>query len=465
VRNQVIAATKTEAGASDTRRDMMKALEGSLRRLRTGRTDVYFNHAVDDVARMQNPEWREFTDLAKRRGKIRFRGMSGHGEELVKCIDYAVDNDLVDVVLAAYSFAQDPKFADRLRHTVHWAAIQPKIPRALQKAEQKDVGVLAMKTLMGGRMNDLRPFERPGGTFSQAALRWVLSTPHVDALLISMTAREEIDEFLGASGSTKLSSRDLDLLAAYAEARVGNYCLPGCAACAESRPVPIAEVLRTRVYAVDYRDMILARDEYAMLAVKAGACLSCSGQPLPRRLPGESAHRNLHAAGGREPRLSHHWHARVPRPLRARCMDAADQVPVPRGVVSGPWRAAARARDVGLLVGCAPLAGLGAAAPPLLPRGLRLDRGAHRDRHRGHQGRAVPARSRVDDLAHELVREQGVRAGGLRDDGGLAGARPPGAAGRASRVGALRRPRRPANGAASAPDSGTGARLGLACLP
>ncbi len=291
VRNQVIIATKTKAGASDTRRDMMKALEGSLKRLRTDRIDVYFNHAVDEVARMQNPEWREFTDLAKRQGKIRFRGMSGHGGELVKCIDYAVDNDLVDVVLAAYSFAQDPKFADKLRHTFHWAAIQPEIPRALQKAKQKDVGVLAMKTLMGGRMNDMRPFERPGGTFSQAALRWVLSSPNVDGLLISMTSREEIDEFLGASGSTRVSMGDMDLLSAYAAARVGNYCLPGCSACAESCPagVPIAEVLRTRMYAVDYDDLRLARDEYSMLEANAQACLSCSGQPClgacPARVP------------------------------------------------------------------------------------------------------------------------------------------------------------------------------------
>lgn len=291
VRNQVILATKTKAGATDTRKDMMRALEGSLRRLRTDRVDVYFNHAVDDVARIRNPEWREFTDLARRQGKIRFRGMSGHGGELVRCIDHALDEDLVDVVLAAYSFAQDPSFADKLRHTFHWAAIQPDIPRVLENAHRRDVGVLAMKTLMGGRMNDLRTFERPGGSFSQAALRWVLASPNVDAALISMTSREEIDEYLGASGEARVSSRDLDLLARYAEARVGSYCLPGCSACAESCPagVPIAEVLRTRMYAVDYADPVLARDEYSALEADAGACLSCTGQPClgacPAKVP------------------------------------------------------------------------------------------------------------------------------------------------------------------------------------
>ena len=68
-RNDVMIASKTKAGAGDTRADMMKSLENSLKRLQTDRVDVYFNHAVNDVARMQNPEWREFTELAKRRAR------------------------------------------------------------------------------------------------------------------------------------------------------------------------------------------------------------------------------------------------------------------------------------------------------------------------------------------------------------------------------------------------------------
>lgn len=277
-RNQVVVTSKTKAGASDTRADMMKALEGSLKRLQTDHVDIYFNHAVNDVNRMQNQEWWEFTELAKKQGKIRFRGMSGHGSHLVECLDYAIDKDLVDVILVAYSFGQDPKFTDKVRHTFHWAAIQTDLPRVLEKAKKKDIGVAAMKTLMGGRLNDMRPYERPGGTFSQAALRWVLSGPHVDAAVISMTSKDLIDEYLGASGTLKITERDFDLLARYAELRAGNYCQPGCSACAESCPVnvPIAEVLRTRMYDADYGDRKLARDEYAALGGGANACLTCA---------------------------------------------------------------------------------------------------------------------------------------------------------------------------------------------
>ena len=279
-RDKVLIASKTKAGAGDTRADMMKSLERSLKRLQTDRVDVYFNHSVNDLARMQNQEWWEFTQLAKRQGKIRFRGMSGHGGNLTRCLDYVIDNDLADVILVAYNFAQDPSFYDKLRHTFHWSAIQPDLPRVLEKARKKDIGVIAMKTLMGARLNDMRPYERPGATFSQAAFRWVLSAPQVDALLVSMSSASEIDEYVAASGTAQVSGVDLELLERYALLQSGRYCQSACNDCAGSCPqnVAIAEVLRTRMYEVDYGDTPLARAEYAALGMPALACLTCTVQ-------------------------------------------------------------------------------------------------------------------------------------------------------------------------------------------
>jgi uncharacterized protein len=289
MRDKVFIATKSKAGASDTRREMMNALECSLRRLRTDYVDVYYNHSVNDVDRLRNPEWREFVALAKRQGKIRFSGVSGHGGRLVECLDYAIDNDLCDVILAAFNFSQDPSFYDKLRHTFHWSAIQPELPRLLEKARQKDIGVMVMKTLMGAKLNDMRKYERPGGTFAQAAMRWVLSNPHVDALTVSMTGIAQIDEFVAASGKPALGAYELQLLERYAYLQSGNYCRPGCDACEASCPsgVAIAEVLRTRMYAVDYRDARLARAEYAALPRNAADCLSCAAQPCLGSCPVE----------------------------------------------------------------------------------------------------------------------------------------------------------------------------------
>ena len=280
-RDRYVIASKHKAWGGESRRQMATALEGSLRRLRTDYVDIYFNHAVNDVRRLQNPEWAEFTERAIRDGKIRFRGVSGHGGALAECLDYALDNDLADVILAAWNFAQDPSFYDKLRARFHFVALQPELVRVLDKASSKGVGVIAMKTLMGARLNDMRAYESGGATFSQAAFRWVLSHPRTDGLVVSMASIADIDEYVAASGTGPTGAADLSLLARYAALQGPRYCRHGCNTCEESCPagVEISEVLRARMYDVDYRDPALARVDYAGLGAGARSCLSCDGAP------------------------------------------------------------------------------------------------------------------------------------------------------------------------------------------
>ena len=281
-RGRYVIATKHRARGGETRREMAAALDGSLRRLRTDYVDVYYNHAVNDVRRLQNPEWREFTDRAIRDGKIRFRGVSGHGSALAECLDYALDHDLADVILVAWNFAEDASFFERVRARFHFVAPQTGLSRVLAKAGAKGVGVVAMKTLMGARLNDVRPHETDGATFAQAAFRWTLSNPHVDGLLVSMTDTAAIDEYVAASGGAAgLGAAERSLLERYAALQGSRYCRHGCGACEARCPagVEIPEVLRTRMYDVDYGDRGFARAEYAALGTTAGACLECDGAP------------------------------------------------------------------------------------------------------------------------------------------------------------------------------------------
>src|SRR6185436_20098631 len=210
--------------------------------------------------------------------KIRFTGMSGHGGRLGECLDYAFDHDLVDVVLVGHNYGQDPAFYQRFTESLDLVAVQPDLPRLLAKAKQKNVGVIAMKTLRGARLNDLRAHEREGGTFAQAAFRWVLSRPHVDALIVTMTSAEQIDEYLGASGAARVTRSDLLLLARYEQQNGTTQCRYGCGACLSACPesVPIDAVLRTRMYAEDYGAQAFARAEYAALGRGADACIACA---------------------------------------------------------------------------------------------------------------------------------------------------------------------------------------------
>lgn len=286
-RDKAYLVSKTITRPNTTAATMIQDLEGSLRRLQTDYVDIYMNHAVNDVSVVGNPEWQSFVERAKQQGKIRFTGVSGHAGHLIDCLDYALDHDLIDVMLTAYNFGQDPKFYEGLTAGIDWIATQPDLPRVIKKAKANDVGVVAMKTLMGARLNDMRPYEQGGATFAQAAFSWVLSNPDVDALIITMTSTDQIDEYLGASGLQHVSHEARGLLDQYANLNGANYCKHACNLCDGACPhdVPIADVLRTRMYATDYQDVAFARDEYSLLQVNAAACVSCSGAPCQDACP------------------------------------------------------------------------------------------------------------------------------------------------------------------------------------
>lgn len=280
-RDKVFIATKSSVGSSTSAKTIMETLEESLTRLRTDYVDIYFNHAVNSLSRLKNPEWLEFVNKAKQQGKIRFTGMSGHAGRLAECLDYALDEELFDVILVATNFGEDPAFYEKFTRSFDLVARQPELPRVLEKAKKKNIGVIAMKVLRGARLNDMKPFEKEGSTYAQAAFRWILNNPNVDASIISMTSMAEIDEYLGASGTLAVTDNDIELLQQYARMTDASYCRPSCNDCDQACPydVNIAEVLRTRMYATDYGDLEFAKTEYQALAGGASACLSCNGQP------------------------------------------------------------------------------------------------------------------------------------------------------------------------------------------
>ena len=286
-REQVYLASKGGFDADTRQQEMMQTLEGSLRRLRTDYIDVYFNHAVNDVGRLQNPEFYAFAQRAKEQGKIRYVGLSGHGGHLIECLEYAIQSGAFDVMLVAYNFGQDPSFLQGLTRGFDFIAINQELPRVLRKAKQAGIGVIAMKTLRGARLNSMEPYQKDGATFSQAAFRWVLSNRDVDGLVVTMRSPDQVDEFVAASGGVKVTHSDRRLLQQYAALNDATYCRPLCNTCEASCPegVPIADVLRHKMYFEDYGDERVAREQYNAFIRNASACVSCAHQQCANACP------------------------------------------------------------------------------------------------------------------------------------------------------------------------------------
>jgi aryl-alcohol dehydrogenase-like predicted oxidoreductase len=264
-RNEVFVASKFCTGDGHLPPEapvarIIEAVEGSLRRLRTDRIDLLHIHSCDRVERLTAPNFHEAFDRLREQGKARFLGVSTHTPNLAAVANAAIDSGRFDVLMLAYHFGMG------------WD-----LERILARAAERDVAVVAMKTLKGAKHQNLAGFREEAGSYTQAAFRWVLSNPHVSCLVISFSELRHVDEYLYASG-TRLTSADRAVLAKYDALVAGDYCHPHCGACLPSCPVglPIHDVLRYEMYFADYGAEKEAMRKYARLGEQnASLCLGC----------------------------------------------------------------------------------------------------------------------------------------------------------------------------------------------
>lgn len=273
-RDKVIIASKfcdpfsypSHLDASASKKDYIRTVEGSLKRLKTDYLDLCFVHAMGEMSanfkeekdRLLSPDMLEAAQQLKKEGKIRFLAVSSHGPDNMERLMFeAVNSGHYDVIMPAFNFM---KF--------------PKVPEVIKAAKAKGMGVIAMKTLAGAR--DL-PLETGGADFAHAAFKWVLKHAEVDGLVVTMKTDSMMSHYVKASGQA-YTQADQQALEAYAAAHGQTYCRTGCNECGPSCPqgVPIAKVLRHQMYFADYGDEKKALKEYGALPTNAAACADCA---------------------------------------------------------------------------------------------------------------------------------------------------------------------------------------------
>jgi predicted aldo/keto reductase-like oxidoreductase len=234
----------------------------------------------------------ELFEILKRQGKVRFAGISTHGPKFLDvAVERAVESGHFDMVMPALNFMQ---------------TFTPTLSRSLRTAEERTVGVTAMKVLANGDRVKIR--STPGRPLSHAAIAWVLGQPGVNNLVISIDSWEKLDEYLGASAH-ELSSMDRMRLARHRAATSRQYCRVDCGLCRGSCPsgVDVASLLRIDQYRSCYGRPGMARDQYLAFSGHGSlhGCMECRDPvceaACPFRLPLRSrlrlAHRHLDPNG------------------------------------------------------------------------------------------------------------------------------------------------------------------------
>ena len=191
-RDSIFLAEKTGKRTKD---EAAAELRQSLKRMRTDHFDLYQFHGVstaEDVETIVGPggALEAFVE-AREQGLVRFLGFSAHTEEAALSLmdHYDFDSILFPVNYVTW-------------HQGHFG------PAVLEKAQEKGVGILALKTLAkkpwpdGKKEKWTKPWYAPVDTFEEAraALRWTLSRPvtscvspgHAELLWWMIDAEREI---------------------------------------------------------------------------------------------------------------------------------------------------------------------------------------------------------------------------------------------------------------------------------
>jgi len=179
--------------------------------------------------------------------------------------------------------------------------------KVIALAESRDVGVLAMKPMMGGPSNwtqegewkeKLKTFFPDNRSIAQALIRYCLAAKGITAAIPLIRSFEQLDEVAAAVQKplTRAEAQGLMLLgsaAGPASCRMCGRCEAVC-----PRGIALADIFRYEMYCRDYGDLEHAYHLYASLPADraAGRCDGCGRceAACPHRLPVVSRLREAH---------------------------------------------------------------------------------------------------------------------------------------------------------------------------
>jgi len=249
--------TERESGASEA--NLFKQLEISLQRLRTDYIDILYLHSCYSPQMVTYEPLMNALVNAKKQGKARFIGVSTHSNE-PDVIRAAVDAGIYDVVLAAYNFAQNHR---------------DEVKKAIKYAVSKGVGIVAMKTQGGRRIQERGEIE----INHEAALKWVLQDENVCTTIPGVTTFEQLDQNFRVMNNLALSGAERSEIH-FASSLKGKIYCQNCRSCIPtcSNNAEIPNLMRAFMYAKAYGNYVQAGLTVAELPRKKGlnVCRSCS---------------------------------------------------------------------------------------------------------------------------------------------------------------------------------------------
>lgn len=250
MRDDFVLASKCRAL---TKAEMEKELAASLASLRTDHIELYqfHNPGLAELETILAPGGAMEALLeAKAKGVIGHIGVTAH---LTAVFERALAVEQIETIMFPYNIVEQQGAA------------------LIARCAEQGKGFIDMKPLAGGAIEDGR-----------LALRYVLSNPSVTVAIPGMADPQELESNVaGAANTAPLNAEELAACQQVRDALGTQFCrrCNYCAPCTVGISIPSAFLFQGYLSRYGLGDW--ARERYASMKVKAGACIQC-GQCEPR---------------------------------------------------------------------------------------------------------------------------------------------------------------------------------------
>jgi uncharacterized protein len=272
VRDKVVISTKQPSRDNSQNSAQAKMLfidgvEASLMRLQMDHVDILYHHGVDSVEDAQAEGPLEALQVLKKEGKTRFIGVSTH--QTVDVLPEVIRLGIFDVTLVMLNYTM---------------AHNSEILSTIEKAEKAGIGVVAMKTQAGGTVRPNPKLPKELLPESQTALlKWVLNHEFVTTAIPGFSEYEHLEQDFSVARGLNYTDEEKRFLADKSFAAQAEFCQQ-CGECKKGCPkqVDIPVLMRSHMYAVQYRDTEMAAETLASMPPGRGlrACAGCDSCPV-----------------------------------------------------------------------------------------------------------------------------------------------------------------------------------------
>lgn len=237
--------------------NMLKRVDGCLSRLQLDYLDIFI---LGFAARRESVFFEPFLEAMetiKKQGKAKYIGIATHMFEH-EAIRAAADTGIYDLAMTSYNF--------RMTNL-------NEVNEAIQYAAEKNMGIIAMKTMAGAYWDN----ERTKPINGTAALKWVLQNENIHTTVPDCSTYDQLVQDIAIMGNLELTDEErLDLEPPAGDLSYGLFCQQ-CGGCIPQCPknVSIPTIMRSYMYAYGYRNLAHAKRTLHASQLDPRLCRDC----------------------------------------------------------------------------------------------------------------------------------------------------------------------------------------------